>query len=68
MEKQPSVGHEERFLLKLLSRDKKYISLAPYFIKLWIVVFIIYLCSVLIWYDIKSLEQGTVLELIHKLR
>ena len=49
MDKLPSAIHEEKFLMKLRLRTKKYIDLTPYFIKLAIVTIIVFLCSILVW-------------------
>ena len=57
----PSVGHEDKFLMKLKSRFKKRVDVIPSFIKLWIAVFLIYLVAVGAWYDIKYRKPSKIL-------
>lgn len=45
----PSLNHEEKFLVKLQNRAKKFIDLTPYLVKVGIVTIIIFICSILIW-------------------
>jgi hypothetical protein len=45
----PITGHEEKFLMKLQSRVKKFVELTPYFVKVAIITVIIFICSYLIW-------------------
>jgi hypothetical protein len=51
MEKQPSENHEEKFLTKLQSRFKEYVSITPYLVKVAIVTIVIFIASGLMWYS-----------------
>lgn len=42
-------NHEERFLAKLARRFKKFISIVPYLLKVFIVTIIIFIVSIWIW-------------------
>ena len=60
---EPSVGHEEKFLMKLKSRTKKFVDLTPYFVKVAIVTLIVFLCSMFIWYSfLRPDPSKTVIE------
>jgi hypothetical protein len=41
--------HEEKFLSKLSKRFKKFISIVPYLIRVFIITFIIFVASIWIW-------------------
>jgi hypothetical protein len=58
MEKLPSENHEEKFLKKLQSRFKEYVSLTPYFVKVAIVTIIVFLCSVFAWYSFMRTDPS----------
>jgi hypothetical protein len=45
----PKDNHEEKFLYKLGLRVKKFIDLTPYFVKLAIVVIMVFIISALTW-------------------
>jgi hypothetical protein len=58
METLPSENHEEKFLAKLQSRFKEYVSLTPYFVKLAIVTVIVFLCSIFVWYSFMRPDKN----------
>ncbi len=63
MEKLPSENHEKKFLQKLQSRFKEYVSITPYLIKVAIVTIIVFLCSMFIWYSVMRPDPSkTVIE------
>ena len=63
MEKLPSEKHEEKFLTKLQSRFKEYVSITPYLVKVAIVTLIVFLCSMFIWYSfLRPDKNKTVIE------
>jgi hypothetical protein len=63
MEKLPSENHEEKFLAKLQSRFKEYVSITPYLVKVAIVTVIIFLCSMFVWYSfLRPDPSKTVIE------
>jgi hypothetical protein len=63
MERLPSENHEEKFLTKLQSRFKEYVSLTPYLVKLAIVTIIVFLCSIFVWYSFMRPDKNkTVIE------
>ena len=63
MEKLPSENHEEKFLAKLQSRFKEYVSITPYLVKVAIVTLIIFLCSMFVWYSFMRPDPSkTVIE------
>ena len=68
MEKLPSENHEEKFLAKLQSRFKEYVSITPYLVKVAIVTIIVFLCSVFAWYSfLRPDPSKTVIENIIEL-
>jgi hypothetical protein len=63
MERQPSENHEEKFLMKLKLRTKKFVDLTPYFVKVGIVTLIVFLCSMFAWYSfLRPDPNKTVIE------
>ena len=63
MEKLPSENHEEKFLTKLQSRFKEYVSITPYFVKVGIITIIVFLCSIFAWYSFMRPDPSkTVIE------
>jgi hypothetical protein len=60
---EPSEKHEEKFLAKLRSRFKEYVSITPHLVKVAIVTVIIFLCSMFIWYSfLRPDPSKTVIE------
>lgn len=41
--------HEQKFLIKLANKFKKFINIAPYLLKVFIVTIIIFIVSIWIW-------------------
>ena len=48
---EPKSNHQEHFLIKLSKRFKKFISIVPYLIRVLIVTILIFICSILVWYN-----------------
>lgn len=48
-DKVPGNNHEEKFLYKLTTRIKHFISIVPYLIKVLIVTVVIFISSIIIW-------------------
>jgi hypothetical protein len=47
----PRETHDEKFLTKLQLNVRKVISLTPYFVKVAIITIIIFICSMITWYN-----------------
>ena len=63
MERLPSKNHEERFLMKLRMRTKKFIDLTPYLVKVAIATILIFSASIFVWYSFMRPDPSkTVIE------
>jgi hypothetical protein len=48
-DKEPQSNHEERFLWKLKTKIKRFISIVPYLIKVLIVTILVFIGSIILW-------------------
>jgi len=63
MDKMPSENHEEKFLMKLKLRTKKFIDLTPYLVKVGIITVLIFAASIFVWYSFLRIDENkTVIE------
>jgi hypothetical protein len=56
----PSVYHIDHFLLMLVNRFKKFISIVPYLIKVSIVTVIVFTISIWLWFSYVRYEKHVV--------
>jgi len=63
MDKMPSENHEEKFLTKLRSRFKEYVSITPYLVKVAVATILIFAASIFVWYSfLRPDPNKTVIE------
>jgi len=54
----PTIGHEVKFLTKLELKFRHYVDLTPYFVKVAIVILVIFLSSIFIWYSFMRPDKN----------